>query len=65
MTWLAKFGLAVKVALDAAGPFILSILKLLVGQKQQEAEAGRGVEVVDAPKKRATAHQGALKRLTR
>ncbi|MEE9905557.1 MAG: hypothetical protein K4305_09065 [Chlorobium sp.] len=65
MTWLAKLGLAVKVALDAAGPFLMSILKLLIGQKQRDAEAEHGVEVVDAPKKHETAHQGALKRLKR
>lgn len=65
MTWLAKIGLVVKAMLDAAGPFILSGLKLLVGIKQQESEVEHGVEVVDAPEKRNKAHQGALKRLKR
>lgn len=65
MTWLAKLGLAAKVVLDAAGPFLMSFLKLLIGQKKQEVEAGNGIEVVDAPRKRETAHKGALKRLKR
>ena len=63
--WLTKIGLVVKAVLDATEPFLMSFLKLLIGQKQQEVEAGNGIEVVDASKKRETAHKGALKRLKR